>query len=115
MRPGEKYFPRSHSQEIKTMDLQNFVVTPTVMLVLVFGIVEFIKGFGVKGNKLRVISLVVGLIIALVFKAREIFPAAQLYIDIAFFTVASGLSASGLYDFLKKFRLTDISPVDPPF
>lgn len=97
------------------MDLQNFVVTPAIMLVLIFGIVEFIKAFGIKGNKLRVVSLIVGLAIALVFKAREIFPAAQLYIDIVFFTLASGLSASGLYDFLKKFRLSDVSPTEPPF
>jgi hypothetical protein len=97
------------------MDLQNFVVTPAVMLVLIFGIVEFIKTFGVKGNALRLASLSVGLIIALVFKCREIFPSAKLYIDIVFFTLSSGLSACGLYDFLKKFRLTDISPTEPPY
>ena len=92
------------------MDLQNFVVTPAVMLVLVFGIVEFIKGFGVKGNVLRIVALFVGLIIAAVFKLRELLPSAQLYIDLVFFTLASGL-----YDFLKKFRLSDISPTEPPF
>jgi hypothetical protein len=97
------------------MDLQNFVVTPAVMLVLIFGIVEFIKGFGVKGNKLRAISLCIGLFIALVFKCRELYPPAQLYIDVIFFTILSGLSASGLYDFLKKFRLSDVSPTEPPF
>jgi len=97
------------------MDLQNFVVTPAVMLILVFGIVEFIKGFGVKGNILRIVSLIVGLLIAAVFKLQELLPSAQLYIDLAFFTIASGLSASGLYDFLKKFRLSDISPTDPPY
>ncbi len=97
------------------MDLQNFVVTPAVMLVLVFGIVEFIKAFGVTGNKLRLIALFVGLIIATVYKLREIFPAAQVYIDLVFFTLASGLSASGLYDFLKKFRLSDVSPTEPPY
>ena len=97
------------------MDLQNFVVTPAVMLVLVFGIVEFIKAFGVKGNVLRIVALFVGLIIAAVFKLRELLPSAQLYIDLVFFTLASGLSASGLYDFLKKFRLSDISPTEPPY
>ena len=97
------------------MDLENFVITPAVMLVLIFGIVEFIKTFGVKGNVLRLVSLGVGVLIALTFKARELYPEAQMYIDIVFFTIASGLSASGLYDFLKKFRLTDVSPVEPPF
>jgi membrane protein implicated in regulation of membrane protease activity len=97
------------------MDLQNFVVTPAVMLILVFGIVEFIKQFGVKGNKLRVIALLIGILIAAVFKLRELLPSAQLYIDLVFFTLASGLSASGLYDFLKKFRLSDVSPTEPPY
>jgi hypothetical protein len=97
------------------MDLQNFVVTPAVMLILVFGIVEFIKGFGVTGNKLRLIALFVGLVISAVFKLRELIPEAKLYIDVVFFTFASGLSASGLYDFMRKFRLTDISPQEPPF
>jgi membrane protein implicated in regulation of membrane protease activity len=102
------------------MSLENFVVTPAVMLVLIFGIVEFIKGFGVKGNKLRLIALFIGLLIAAVFKLRDVLPSAKLWIDIVFFTIASGLSASGLYDFLKKFRLsdvplTDVPPNDPPF
>jgi hypothetical protein len=97
------------------MDLQNFVVTPAVMLVLIFGIVEFIKGFGVKGNKLRLISLAIGLVIATVYKLRELIPAAMLYIDVVFFTLSSGLAAGGLYDFLRKFRLTDSSPSEPPF
>ena len=85
------------------MDLENFVVTPAVMLVLIFGIVEFIKNFGVQGNVLRIISLCIGVLIAVVFKLREIFPSAELYIDISFFALASGLSASGIYDYLKKF------------
>jgi len=97
------------------MDLQNFVVTPAVMLILVFGIVEFIKGFGVTGNKLRWIALVVGLLISATFKCRDLFPAAKLYIDVVFFTLASGLSASGLFDFLRKFRLSDTSPTEPPY
>jgi membrane protein implicated in regulation of membrane protease activity len=97
------------------MDLQNFVVTPAVMLVLIFGIVELIKEFGVKGNVLRVIALMIGILIAAVYKLRELLPAAQLYIDLVFFTLASGLSASGLYDFLKKFRLSDVSPTEPPY
>ena len=92
------------------MDLENFVITPAVMLVLIFGIVEFIKTFGVKGNVLRLVSLGVGVLIALTFKARELYPEAQMYIDIVFFTIASGLSASGLYDFLKKFNPSNHPP-----
>ena len=97
------------------MDLENFVVTPAVMLILIFGIVEFLKTTGLKGNILRAVSLVVGMVLALAFKLRELYPVAAIYIDLFFFSTAAGLSASGLYDFLKKFRLSDISPTDPPF
>ena len=91
------------------MDLENFVVTPAVMLVLIFGIVEFIKNFGVQGNVLRIISLCIGVVIAVVFKLREIFPSAQVYIDISFFAISAGLAASGIYDYLKKMSLQVIN------
>jgi len=84
------------------MNLLNYVVTPTAMLVLIFGIVEFIKNFGVKGNMLRVISLVIGVVFAVVFKLRELIPSTTVYIDVAFFALSAGLAASGLYDYLKK-------------
>ena len=97
------------------MDLSNFVVTPAVMLVLIFGIVEFMKTTGLKGNVLRAVSLVVGMILALAFKLRDVYPVIAIYIDLFFFSTAAGLSACGFYDFLKKFRLTDVSPTEPPF
>jgi hypothetical protein len=86
------------------MDFENFVVTPAVMLLLIFGIVEFIKTFGVQGSALRLASLSVGILIAVVFKLRDVFPHAVTYIDIGFFGVAAGLAASGIYDYLKKLQ-----------
>jgi hypothetical protein len=33
------------------MDLGNFIVNPLTLVLLILGVVEFIKTFGVKGNK----------------------------------------------------------------
>jgi len=82
------------------------------MLVLVFGIVEFIKTFGVKGKKLRLIALAVGVAIAVVFKLRELIPSATVYIDVAFFAITAGLAAGGLHDYMKKIVSTFKNPPD---
>ena len=40
--------------------LDNFSLNIPTLIVLIFGVVEFIKSLGVSGNKLRVVSLAVG-------------------------------------------------------
>ena len=35
------------------MDFEAFVLNPATLLVIVFGLVEFVKQFGAKGNGLR--------------------------------------------------------------
>ena len=84
------------------MYIAEFVFNPASLLIIVFGLVEFIKTFGLKGNKLRVISMATGIALALVFKLSSVFPQAAIYIDIAAFSIVIGLAASGIYDFLDK-------------
>jgi len=83
------------------MDLEHFVLNPAALLVLIFGLVEYVKGFGLQGNALRVLSLLIGVILATSFKLRELYPLASPWIEVAFFGLAAGLAASGVYDFLK--------------
>jgi hypothetical protein len=90
------------------MDLEKFLVNPATLMVLIFGIVEFTKTFGLKGNVLRIVSLLIGMVLALVFKLRDLFPAYAIFVDLFFFSTAAGLAACGIYDFARKFR-----PVDP--
>jgi hypothetical protein len=88
-----------HRKE-REMDLSNFFVNPVTLALIVLGVVEFIKKFNVTGNKLMLVSMGVGISFALLYKARELYPPALPYIDVAFFGVAVGLGASGIYSFV---------------
>ena len=84
------------------MDLSKFIVNPVTLALLILGVVEFIKTFGVTGNKLMLISMAVGIVFAVVYKMRELYLPAQTYIDVAFFGLAAGLGASGIYSFVNS-------------
>ncbi len=82
------------------MDLENFIVNPVTLALIVLGVVEFIKNFGVTGNKLLLVAMGVGIAFGLVYKFQALYPPAQPYIDVAFFGIAVGLGASGIYSFV---------------
>lgn len=84
------------------MDLENFVVNGGTLVLLIFGLVEFAKQLGAQGNGLRVLSLAAGLALAAVFRCREIYPQWSVWIDLVFFGLAGGLTASGVYGFLDQ-------------
>jgi hypothetical protein len=84
------------------MDLGHFVLNPATLVVLIFGLVEYVKGFGMHGNGLRAISMVLGVALAVAYRLRETKPEWAIWIEIAFFGLAAGLAASGVYDFLKS-------------
>src|SRR4030042_2865042 len=82
------------------MDLSNFSLNPLPLALLISGLVEFIKKFGVTGNKLMLISMAVGIVFAIVYKLATLFPAYQVWIELAFFGLTAGLGASGIYTFV---------------
>jgi len=82
------------------LDLTNFLVNPVTLALIILGVIEFVKKFGVSGNKLMLISMAVGISFALIYKVRDLYLPAQQYIDIAFFGIAAGLGASGIYSFV---------------
>ena len=82
------------------MDLSNFLVNPVTLALIVLGVVEFIKKLGVTGNKLMLVAMGVGVFFGLLYKFREFYLPAQPYIDVAFFGLALGLGASGIYTFV---------------
>jgi len=82
------------------MDLSNFLVNPVTLALIILGVVEFIKKFGVTGNKLMLVSMGVGITFAIIYKVRDFYMPAQPYIDVAFFGIACGLGASGIYTFI---------------
>lgn len=84
------------------MDFERFVLNPATLLVLIFGLVEYVKGFGLRGNGLRVTSMLLGVVLAVAYRLREAAPGWAGWIEMAFFGLAAGLAASGMYDFLKN-------------
>ena len=84
-----------------------YEIGPFSIILIIAGIVELIKKLGVQGNKLILISCAVGLVIGVIFKINEMYPAVQPYIEILIYGIAFGLSASGLYDITKKFTAKD--------
>ena len=84
------------------MDLSVFVLNPVTLAVLILGVVEFLKQFGLKGNKLMLISMFVGIVFALFYQFGEYYLPAHEYIQVAFFGIAAGLCASGIYSFVNN-------------
>jgi prepilin signal peptidase PulO-like enzyme (type II secretory pathway) len=84
------------------MDLGTFTLNPLTLALLILGIVEFIKKFGLTGNKLMLVSMGVGVLFGVVYKFHEVYPPLEQYIEIAFFGIAAGLCASGIYSFVNN-------------
>jgi len=82
------------------MDLGSFTLNPVTLALLILGIVEFIKKFGITGNKLMLVSAGVGIFFACVYRFHELYPPAEVYIELVFFGIAAGLCASGIYSFV---------------
>jgi len=82
----------------------NDLILPVVAVVpVIMGMVEFLKKFGLDGEKLTAASFVVGAVIALMAWAYVAFPATQIYIQGAFIVLVGGMTACGLYDLGKKW------------
>ena len=82
------------------MDLSNFLVNPVTLALIILGVVEMIKKFGITGNKLLIVSMFVGIAFGVVYKLYELYTPSQVYIDVIFFGIAAGLGASGIYSFV---------------
>lgn len=84
------------------MDITTFTLNPLTLALLVMALVQFVKDLGLKGNPLRIVSLGLGGALAVVFKARELYPASAGWIDTAFFALAVGLGACGIYSLINE-------------
>lgn len=84
------------------MDLSAFIVNPATLIFIVMALVQFVKDLGLKGNVLRIVSLLIGGAIAILYQIRTIFPEWTAYIDVGFFVIAVGLGASGAYSLIDE-------------
>jgi hypothetical protein len=86
------------------IDFTQLLVGGIPLLIVVFGLVEFIKSFGLKGSWLTVISLLLGLAFGVAFRfASDGVPVGfAAWFAVITFGLALGLIASGFYDFANK-------------
>lgn len=83
-------------------DPNSFVVGGVQLIVIVFGLVEFIKvNLDLSGKKVTVLAACMGMALAVLFELQTIIPApySQIY-EIIIKSVTFGLAASGYYKFV---------------
>ena len=91
-------------------DLTSLLVGGIPLLVVIFGLVEFSKSFGLKGKGLTILSMLLGIAFGVAYKVAESgLPVGFApWFVVVVFGLALGLTASGFYDFANK-RFPDLS------
>jgi lipopolysaccharide export LptBFGC system permease protein LptF len=92
-------------------DLTALLVGGIPLLVVIFGLVEFSKSLGLKGNGLIVFSLFLGVVFGISYKIAESGMPSSFagWFLMIVFGLALGLITSGFYDFADK-RLPKTGP-----
>jgi hypothetical protein len=82
-------------------DFTSLLVGGVPLVAVIFGLVEFAKKFGLKGNWLTLFSLVLGIVLGLCYEISVAGMPADFsaWFSTVVFSLALGLVASGLYDF----------------
>jgi len=71
-------------------------------VVLIFGMVEFLKKFNVQGRALTMASFLVGALVATVYSLPDFVPGALPYVEVLIKALFWGMAASGIYDFINQ-------------
>lgn len=84
------------------MDTGALVVGSILLMVVIFGLVEFSKSLGLAGRKLTIASMLLGLVFGIAYQlATAGMPAAfGGWFVVIVYGLALGLVASGFYDFV---------------
>lgn len=82
-------------------DFTTLLVAGIPLVVVIFGLIEFIKAMGVAGKPLTVLSLLLGLVFGICYQlAQAPIPATFAgWFSVVVFGLALGLVTSGLYKF----------------
>ena len=83
------------------IDYSQLLVVAVPLVVVVFGLVEFVKSLGLTGRWLTVTSLLLGLVFGIAYRvsADGVPVGFGPWFTVVFFGIALGLIASGFYDF----------------
>mgnify|MGYP007071675079 CR=1 FL=1 len=78
-------------------------ISPILLLAMIAGLVEFAKKFGLQGNGLLILSMVLGVGFGVLFQVMEMYPGVfTVWARVVIYGITFGLSASGLYDVGKR-------------
>jgi len=84
-------------------DFPSLLIGGIPLIAVIFGLVEFLKVFGLKGRILTLVSLLLGLIFGIAYKftlAEQVPTDYAGWFAVIVFGLALGLTSSGIYDFL---------------
>jgi hypothetical protein len=83
------------------MDFTQLVVGGVPLVIVIFGLVEFAKKFGLAGNGLTIFSMLLGIGMGIGYKISESgLPVGFTnWFGVVIFGLALGLTACGIYDF----------------
>jgi len=86
------------------MDISTLLVNGLPLSAVVFGLVEFVKSFGLKGRWLTGVSMLLGLLFGVSYQiANAGLPASfASWFAVAVFGLVLGLVASGFYKFISR-------------
>lgn len=81
------------------MDFSNELVNGIPLVVLVIALVEWVKRFGVKGNALNAVSMLIGIVLGVAYWYAQ-YPLGTFaeWFGSVVYGLALGLTASGIYD-----------------
>jgi hypothetical protein len=82
-------------------DFSSLLIGGIPLIAVIFGLIEFLKVFGLKDRVLTICSLLLGLILGVAYKLTLGLPIDYAgWMAVIFFGLAIGLTTSGIYDFL---------------
>lgn len=82
-------------------DVESFAVNGIQLIVLVFGLVQFVKELlGWEGKKVTLLAAAMGVVVMVCYQLISVLPAVyEQALNIVFTSAAFGLAASGYYKF----------------
>ena len=92
------------------------LVNGVPLVVLVFGLVEFSKQLGLAGKALRVVSMLIGVLLGVLYQLSMAVPDTYAgWFAAVMFGIALGLTATGIYDWAdKRFPKLEFNTTSQP-
>jgi hypothetical protein len=85
------------------MDFSSYVVAGVRLVLVVLGLVEWVKSLGLQGNAVKFVSMGIGLILGVGYQLSVAVPIGFTgWFGACVFGLALGLLASGIYDAVKN-------------